>query len=436
MSEKPTYEQLKKRVGELEETLVRQMDPLPLAKSEEKRRRDAEYRLKQSIQADRLAAVGEVVTSVAHELNQSLSVLLGNIDLMRAAENDPKESALCMDEIEKAGRRIADTIKKIQNIRHYDTKPYGSGGRIVNIEQKLHVLSIEDSDEDFSVIQSVLESIEGIRLSRAKTLKDGLRLVSDLSPDLILLDYLFPGGDGFDFIRATKVENKDIPLVILTGQGDEMVASRLIQEGADDYLTKSRFDRESITRCFRNVMEKGKLKREIRTAQRKISEMATLDELTGLYNRRFFMEALERERARSERHQKPLSLCIMDLDFFKRVNDDLGHSAGDRVLANMGTVIRKWSRQTDIPCRYGGEEFAVILPETDLEGARIACERLRKTVAENRVQWRTGPIGITISIGVTQQKPGVKDSLRKLIDRADEALYRAKEEGRNRVKIG
>ena len=387
------------------------------------------------IEEERLKVLLQMSGATAHELNQPLSVLLGNIDLMRAAKNDPKESALCMDEIEKAGRRISDTIKKIQNIRHYDTKPYGSGGRIVNIEQKLHVLSIEDSDEDFSVIQSVLESIEGIQLTRAATMEAGLRLVNGISPDLILLDYLFPGGDGFDFISALKVENKDIPLVILTGQGDEMVASRLIQEGADDYLTKSRFDLESITRCFRNVMEKGKLKREIRTAQRKISEMATLDELTGLYNRRFFMEALERESARSERHQKPLSLCIMDLDFFKRVNDELGHGAGDQVLADIGRIIRKWSRQTDIPCRYGGEEFVVILPETDLEGARIACERLRQMVAEYRFQWRTGPMQITISIGVTQNKTGTKDFIRKLIDRADEALYRAKEEGRNRVNV-
>jgi two-component system cell cycle response regulator len=304
----------------------------------------------------------------------------------------------------------------------------------VNIEQKLHILSIEDSDEDFRDIQSVLNRIEGIQLSRAETLEDGLRLVDEISPDLVLLDYLLPGGDGFDFLRALKADKKDIPLVILTGQGDEMVASRLIQEGADDYLTKARFDRENITRCFRNVMEREKLKRELRRAQRKISEMATLDELTGLYNRRYFMEALERERARAERHGKDLSLCMMDLDLFKRVNDKLGHTAGDLVLADMGRIIRRWSRETDLPCRYGGEEFAVILPETALEGARVACERLRRMVEENQVQWRTGPIQITISIGVTQNRAGVKDSIRKLIDRADEALYQAKEAGRNRVK--
>ena len=323
----------------------------------------------------------------------------------------------------------------MENIRVYETKPYGYSGMILNIEQKLHILSIEDSDEDFRNVKSVLDGIDGIQLSRAATLEDGLRLVDEISPDLVLLDYLLPGGDGFDFIRALKAAKKDIPLVILTGQGDEMVASRLIQEGADDYLTKAHFDRESITRCFRNVMERGKLKREIRAAQRKISEMATLDELTGLYNRRYFMEALERERARAERHGKALSLCMMDLDWFKRVNDKLGHTAGDLVLADMGRIIREWSRQTDLPCRYGGEEFAVILPETALEGAKVACERLRQMVGENQVQWRTGPIQITISIGVTQSRIGGKDSIRKLIDRADEALYRAKEAGRNRVEV-
>jgi two-component system, cell cycle response regulator len=181
-------------------------------------------------------------------------------------------------------------------------------------------------------------------------------------------------------------------------------------------------------------MEIEKLKKELRTARRKISDMATLDELTGLFNRRYFMEALERERERAERHGKDLSLCMMDLDFLKRVNDKLGHKAGDLVLADMGRIIKEWSRQTDLPCRYGGEEFAVILPETALEGARVACERLRQMVGENRVQWRTGPIQITISIGVTQNRTGVKNSIRNLIDRADEALHRAKEAGRNRVK--
>jgi len=306
---------------------------------------------------------------------------------------------------------------------------------ILNIGQKLHILSIEGSHADFKRIESVLNSIDGIQLSRAETLEEGLCLVDEISPDLVLLDYLLPGGDGFDFLSALKAKNRDVPLVVLTGQGDEMVASRLIREGADDYLTKSRFDRESIAACFRNVMEKGKLKREIRMGQRKLSEMATLDELTGLYNRRYFMEALERERSRAERHGKALSLCMMDLDFFKRVNDQQGHSAGDLVLADMGRIIREWSRLSDLPCRYGGEEFAVILPETDLEGARAACERLRRMVVENRIPWRTGPIQITISIGVTQNRTGNKDSIRKLIDRADEALYRAKETGRNQVKV-
>ncbi len=387
------------------------------------------------IQEERLKVLLQMSGATAHELNEPLSVLLGNIDLMRTKGGNSKDTALFMDEIEKAGERIADTIKKIQSIRHYETETHGRGGRIVSIEQPLHVLSIENDNSDYRQIQSVLDTISSIRLSRAMTFEEGLRLADETSPDLVLLDYLLPGGDAFDFIRAIKASGKETPLVILTGQGDEMVATRLIQEGADDYLTKTRFDRESIAACFRNVMEKGKLKREIRSAHRKISEMATLDELTGLYNRRYFMEALERERSRAQRHGKALSLCMIDIDYFKKINDNLGHTAGDLVLADVGRIIREWSRQTDLACRYGGEEFAVILPETDLEGAWVACERLRHLAAENQVQWRTGPIQVTVSIGVTENRTDRKDSLRDLIDRADGALYQAKETGRNRVRV-
>jgi diguanylate cyclase (GGDEF)-like protein len=305
---------------------------------------------------------------------------------------------------------------------------------ILNIEQKLHILSIEGSHEDFKRIESVLNRMDGIRLSRAENLEESLSFLEKVSPDLVLLDYLLPDGDGFDFLRAIKKKKKEIPSVVLTEQGDEMIASRLIREGADDYLTKSRFDRETISACIRNAMEKENLKRDIRRARKKISEMATRDELTGLYNRRYFMEALDRERSLAERHGKPLSLCMMDLDLFKNVKDKLGRMAGDLVLADMGRIMREWSRQSDIPCRYGGEEFAVILPETDLEGAGVASERLRRMVAENQVQWRTGPIRMTVSIGVAQSRTNLNDSIRKLIDRANEALYRAKESGRNQVK--
>ncbi len=305
----------------------------------------------------------------------------------------------------------------------------------MTIKQTLHILSIEGSHEDFKRIASVLNSIDGIRLNRAENLEEALRFLEAESPDLVLLDYLLPDGDGFDFLRAVKEKHNHIPSVVLTGQGDEMIASRLIQEGADDYLTKSHFDRERIAGCIRNAMEKRRLKRELHRTRRKISEMSARDELTGLYNRRYFMEALEREQARSERHDKDLSLCMVDLDFFKRINDSLGHMAGDLVLADMGRIIREWSRQTDLPCRYGEEEFAAILPETSIEGAQIACERLRKMVEVNQVPWRTGPIGVTVSIGVVQNRTRVKESIRKLLYRAEEALHGAKEAGRNRVEI-
>ena len=133
-----------------------------------------------------------------------------------------------------------------------------------------------------------------------------------------------------------------------------------------------------------------------------MAEMATRDELTGLYNRRYFMETLQREVAKAKRYETKLTLCVIDLDHFKNVNDSYGHSAGDSVLSGIGRLLTKDARESDLACRYGGEEFVLILPGTDLEGARNVCERLRKRVEEARFEYDTAKIKITVSIGVTQ----------------------------------
>ena len=213
-----------------------------------------------------------------------------------------------------------------------------------------------------------------------------------------------------------------------------MIASaELIQAGAYDYLTKNRLSKKSISQSITSAVEKARLKREIRMVQDKMAEMATLDELTGLYNRRYFEDAFNRDFARAKRHGPELVLSMMDLDHFKEINDTYGHSAGDMVLSETGKIIRRWARQTDICCRFGGEEFAAIMPDTGSRGARIACERLRKMVGEHPFEYEASQFQVTISIGVAEYSGSKDQSPRDLVKRADEALYRAKNEGRNRV---
>jgi diguanylate cyclase (GGDEF)-like protein len=171
--------------------------------------------------------------------------------------------------------------------------------------------------------------------------------------------------------------------------------------------------------------------------QMKIAEGALQDPLTGLYNRRHLEERLASELASAQRHDRPLSVLLADVDHFKAVNDQFGHLAGDEALKMIAFVLRGAIRKEDVLARYGGEEFVVLARETGLAGARALAERIRKAVERSRCAWQGNDLGLTVSVGVTVSParaefvPGRSD--RELIEVADRALYLAKQAGRNRV---
>jgi len=178
---------------------------------------------------------------------------------------------------------------------------------------------------------------------------------------------------------------------------------------------------------FRDVTEIKRLEDELR-------QLATTDGLTRLANRRHFLERTQQEQRRSSRNRQPMAVVVLDLDHFKRINDTLGHDAGDRVLKSVANVLRAEMRDQDLVGRLGGEEFGVLLPETDLEGAAITAERLRKALEKHQIRLRDGsPLRITAPLGVACL-PGGEGSLDALLRSADEALYRAKRAGRNCVR--
>lgn len=171
---------------------------------------------------------------------------------------------------------------------------------------------------------------------------------------------------------------------------------------------------------------------ERRETQAKLEELATIDGLTGLYNRRHFNELATGQITQAQRYGQPLSLIMFDVDHFKSVNDQYGHDVGDMVLRELSRLAGETIREVDFNGRLGGEEFAICLPGTGLDGALELAERLRQRIAESRVEYPGGGLGVTISLGVAEVTDG--DSLETILKRADEALYRAKESGRNRVE--
>jgi two-component system cell cycle response regulator len=371
--------------------------------------------------------------ATAHELNQPLMALLGYIELMAMDRDNPEKVGKYSEQIEDAGRRIAEIVRKIQTIRHDEVKRYAGETTILDLDNPVNILSVEDNDLDYQKIKASLVDSRQIQIERAEDIGIAFERLDKKSFNLIFVDYALPSGNALDFMASMEERQLEIPVVVITGKGDEMIASQVIQCGAYDYLPKSRISKKSLARIIQNTLDKFRMKTEIKQAMEKMAELSTKDELTDLYNRRYFMESAEREAAGSARYGKDLCLLMLDLDFFKQINDNHGHPAGDTVLKQTARVLKESIRQYDIACRYGGEEFAVIMPNTRLSGARTFSERLREKFESTTVLYESKELRFTVSIGLAQFAPEIDQSIGDLIKRADDGLYAAKKQGRNRV---
>ena len=174
---------------------------------------------------------------------------------------------------------------------------------------------------------------------------------------------------------------------------------------------------------------------KLKRTQSELKRLATTDSLTGLFNRRFFEDLAETEIKRSFRYKKPLTLLMLDLDFFKKINDSCGHKAGDHVLEEVSTIFQASIRDIDLLGRYGGEEFIMLFPESDQKTSIIAAERIRKNIENTNLSFNNKILTITVSIGISTLSNYSTESLDTLIQHADKALYKSKGTGRNRITI-
>lgn len=264
---------------------------------------------------------------------------------------------------------------------------------------------------------------------------DGFRQMRQHAVDLVLCDLDMPGFDGFKFLRMVSGDSKlqHTPVILLTGHEDMGTKVKGLSAGASDYLTKPFDDLELIARV--NVHLKLKrLQDELSEKNCELEKIARIDALTGVSNRRHLMEVLQTEFERCRRYTRPFALLMFDLDHFKKVNDTYGHQAGDAVLVEVAAALQTALRLNDTVGRYGGEEFAVVLPETDAEAALLVGERCRTLVEELNVNYGAKlPLKVTASIGLAAVPDAGICDLDGLIKVADSALYRAKGAGRNRL---
>jgi two-component system cell cycle response regulator len=249
------------------------------------------------------------------------------------------------------------------------------------------------------------------------------------APMLAIIDWSMPGMDGVDVCRVIRdtVKDRYVYLIILTSRSETRDIVEAMNAGADDFIRKP-FDLDEMRVRVRAGRRVAELERELRMT-------AARDALTGLYNRGAIFDILRKEMARQEREGMPLSLMLADLDHFKQVNDRYGHLAGDAVLREVAQRISAVLRPYDALGRYGGEELLVVLPACNARGAAEAAERIRESVAASAIATEEGSIAASISIGVVVAAAGKAWSCNDLIRTADNALYRAKENGRNRFDV-
>ena len=302
----------------------------------------------------------------------------------------------------------------------------------------VRILIIDDSATIRRQLKIALhETLEIVDFLEAPNGLRGLELLKKERPDLVLCDVVMPVMDGLKFLhlRAAEPSLLEIPVVMLTGEMDQAHKLAAFAKGAADHVVKPFDQRELAARIGVHLRLKI-LQDELREANRRLEQMARTDGLTGLMNRQYFTETLLAEFQRSLRYKTPFSVILLDIDHFKSVNDTHGHPMGDRVLRNVANILGALIRNTDHASRYGGEEFALLLPQTKAEGARRLGERLRLQLENSRHQSDEATLNVTASFGVAAfdlERP-VEDPA-ALMKLADTALYQAKEQGRNRVCV-
>ncbi len=290
---------------------------------------------------------------------------------------------------------------------------------------KQNVLVVDDDDDKRLLLQVALE-MAGYEVQTARDGSEGLLAVESFQPDLIITDVMMPLMDGYEFARRVRANplTRFIPIIIQTAaRNDAKDARRGSEVGALGYIT----DPTDLDLLMARVQTLLDFKSYLDTCE----EAAFTDHLTGLANRRRFERQLEREITRTLRYTRPFCLLLLDIDHFKQVNDTFGHEAGDEAIRRIAKILQAGTRGIDTAARIGGEEFALILTETELSGGLEVAERLRLAIKSEEI-----PIvgSVSASFGVAEF-PLCAETGRELIAVADAAMYEAKRQGRDRVHV-
>jgi two-component system cell cycle response regulator len=303
---------------------------------------------------------------------------------------------------------------------------------IAETGRKGRILLIDDRPASSERIAAMLKDEQAVDVEADPN--EALFHAAEGNYDLLIVSLGLQNFDGLRLCSQMRSleRTRNIPILAITEGDNNARLVRGLEVGVNDYLLRP-IDKNELLARVRTQVRKKRYTERLRDNVQLSIEMAITDPLTGLYNRRYMESHVGSLVEQAAARGKPLTVLVLDIDYFKAINDTHGHDAGDDVLREFAVRIRKSIRGIDLACRYGGEEFVVVMPETDLAVATMVAERLRRRIATEPfpIQQATRAVEVTISVGIAAL--GADDSAANILKRADQALYRAKRDGRNRV---
>ncbi len=298
------------------------------------------------------------------------------------------------------------------------------------------ILIVDDNTQNLQILANILQA-ENYKVAMVKDGKKALEFMDKIRPDLILLDIMMPGLDGFHVCQRFKQneDNRDTPVIFISALNATEEKIKAFEAGGVDYITKP-FHRDEVIARIRTHLELKHSREDLKEAyealhekNRELEIAAKTDMLTRISNRRDILEKIKYEKNRSDRSKKGFSLILTDIDDFKLINDKFGHDCGDIVLVNVAQFIRSRIRKQDMVGRWGGEEFLILLPETDGNGGKSLAGVIKKSLQEMGVEYEKQWIRVTLTFGIAEYYPD--SDINECIKRADQALYLGKDKGKN-----
>ncbi len=299
---------------------------------------------------------------------------------------------------------------------------------------KKRVLVVDDTAENVELLLELLSDKYDVMV--ALTGESAIELTKEELPDLILLDIMMPNMDGYRVCEILKEseETAPIPIIFLTAKDDEDSIEKAYSVGGVDYVSKPFKPKELFARIAKELKVQ-ELIVKLQESQKTLELLSSTDTLTSLYNRRYFLQRAQENLEFMQRYNTELTLIMIDIDDFKAVNDTYGHNLGDEVLVSFSALLKELGRKSDVVCRWGGEEFVVLFPHTDIFNANNIAKKLQNALKKLPINLLNGKeLYFTVSIGLTAFSPNDTNVEEPLL-RADSAMYKSKQDGKNRISI-